>query len=554
MRELLISGGPQKLEEEFNKLPEDEKAESFRRMASLLDDLFQRDCLYREQRFGLQKAEPIPLFEFDLLPQDLIEEFPDKEVIELPAPDKKKKKRTKKTFADTSKLEVRIIEKEPEITECPECGSELEIIKYSIDRKVHYRPAQMYVEEIRQPVMGCPKCTDDDGNTLAFEPEPAPALIEKSLVTPELLANIAFMTYMAGVPYYRQEKLLGEKGIGLSRQTMVNWMDAVYDQYLIYIVQLIYDDFARQSYVHLDESSHKIVQNRKDRSNSYELVGRSGRSEPHQMAVFKYSRTRSNETVPAMVGERYEGVMQTDGYQTYHSYLRHVSTAEGIGCWAHVLIKFKEALLADEAFKKIAKLPVEQQAAALREYPKLYPFVVLRNLISYLFELEREAEKLVPDWNAIREYRDKYLRPVMKTIFARAQQMADKTPPKGKKGEALTYVVNQKEYLERVLEDGRYELTNLPAERLVKRFVLWRKNSLFSFSEGGAKRMSAFMTILMSAKLNDLDPERYLAWILNQMITRRLSDEDLRDLLPYSPKIPDELHTKTRTMHTLSEK
>lgn len=142
----------------------------------------------------------------------------------------------------------------------------------------------------------------------------------------------------------------------------------------------------------------------------------------------------------------------------------------------------------------------------------------------------------------------------METIFARAQQMLDKTPPKGKKGEALTYVVNQKEYLERVLEDGRYELTNLPAERLVKRFMLWRKNSLFSFSEGVSKRMSAVMTILVSAKLNDLDPERYLAWLLNQMITRRLSNEDLRDLLPYSPKIPDELPTKTRTIYTLSEK
>lgn len=378
--------------------------------------------------------------------------------------------------------------------------------------------------------------------------------MEGSLVTPELLANIAFMTYMAGVPYSRQEKILSEKGISLSRQTMVNWMDAVDDQYLSYIAPLIYDDFVKLSYVHLDESSHKIVQNRKVRSNSYELVGRSGRSEPQKMAVFKFSRTRSNKTVPAMIGEKYEGTIQTDGYQTYHSYLRHVPTAEGIGCWAHALIKFKEALLADEAFKKIARLPVEKQAAALREYPKLYPFAVLRNLISYLFELEREAEKLAPDWEAIRQYREKYLRPVMETIFARAEQMLDKTPPKGKKGEALTYVVNQKEYLERVLDDGRYELTNLPAERLVKRFVLWRKNSLFSFSEGGAKRMSAFMTILMSAKLNDLDPERYLAWLLNQMITRRLNEEDLRDLLPYSPKIPEELRIKTENTNTLSEK
>ncbi len=97
------------------------------------------------------------------------------------------------------------------------------------------------------------------------------------------------------------------------------------------------------------------------------------------------------------------------------------------------------------------------------------------------------------------------------------------------------------------MEDGRFELTILLAQRLIKRFVLWRKNSLFPFSEGGAKRISAFMTILISAQQSDLDPERYPAWLLNQMIARRLSDVDLKDLLPFSPKIPDELHTKAKT-------
>lgn len=63
--------------------------------------------------------------------------------------------------------------------------------------------------------------------------------------------------------------------------------------------------------------------------------------------------------------------------------------------------------------------------------------------------------------------------PIMNTIMAKAEATLSRVPPKSAKGTALTYLVKQKPYLLKILEDGRYELTNLRDERLVKRFVLW---------------------------------------------------------------------------------
>ncbi|WP_283651550.1 transposase domain-containing protein [Ileibacterium valens] len=51
----------------------------------------------------------------------------------------------------------------------------------------------------------------------------------------------------------------------------------------------------------------------------------------------------------------------------------------------------------------------------------------------------------------------------------------------------------------------------------------------------------------MTARENGLKPEEYLTWVLHEMKTRRLDEEDLQDLLPYSDKIPEELKVPKNT-------
>lgn len=253
------------------------------------------------------------------------------------------------------------------------------------------------------------------------------------------------------------------------------------------------------------------------------------------------------EFVFDMIGHDFQGVIQSDGYENYHKYSRTHENVVSIGCWSHVLTKFKEALKVDAGYQRILKEPSERFRSELKKNPNLYRFIYLYQLIQKLFHIEGQLDPKQMSWDEILQARKEQAASVVENIFSTAQKLSEKFLVKSKKTIALNYLLNQEEYLRRFLEDGRYELTNLAAERMVKSFVFWRKNSLFSFSEEGARRMSGYMSLLNSAKMNGLNPEKYLCWLLKEMSRRKLADEDaIRELLPYSKSLPDELKIKPK--------
>src|SRR6185437_486467 len=66
----------------------------------------------------------------------------------------------------------------------------------------------------------------------------------------------------------------------------------------------------------------------------------------------------------------------------------------------------------------------------------------------------------------------------------------------------------------RPIDDGRICLTNNAAERALRGFALGRKSCLFAGSERGADRAAVMATLIMAAKLNDVDPQAWLADVL----------------------------------------
>ena len=77
-------------------------------------------------------------------------------------------------------------------------------------------------------------------------------------------------------------------------------------------------------------------------------------------------------------------------------------------------------------------------------------------------------------------------------------------------------MLEQWPYLVRYLEDGRLELSNNRAERSIKPFVMGRKNWLFANTPAGAQSSSVIYSLIETAKENELDPYRYLTWILKE--------------------------------------
>ena len=69
----------------------------------------------------------------------------------------------------------------------------------------------------------------------------------------------------------------------------------------------------------------------------------------------------------------------------------------------------------------------------------------------------------------------------------------------------------------RFLEDGRICLTNNAAERALRGLALGRKSWLFAGSERGAERAAIMYTLIQTAKLNDIDPQAWLADTLSKI-------------------------------------
>ena len=98
--------------------------------------------------------------------------------------------------------------------------------------------------------------------------------------------------------------------------------------------------------------------------------------------------------------------------------------------------------------------------------------------------------------------------------------------------EAIGYALNHWQALIRYASDGRIEIDNNAAERALRAIALGRKNFLFAGSDAGGERAAAIYSLIGSAKLNDLDPEAYLRFVIERIADYRISQLD--DLLPWN--------------------
>ena len=92
------------------------------------------------------------------------------------------------------------------------------------------------------------------------------------------------------------------------------------------------------------------------------------------------------------------------------------------------------------------------------------------------------------------------------------------------------------------MKDGRIQLSNNLAEQSIKPFVIGRKNWLFSNTVNGANASVIIYSVIQTAVLNNLKPERYLEYIFN--LLQNNVENDISDLMPWSEKIPEECKNK----------
>jgi transposase len=99
-------------------------------------------------------------------------------------------------------------------------------------------------------------------------------------------------------------------------------------------------------------------------------------------------------------------------------------------------------------------------------------------------------------------------------------------------GKAIEYSLKRSAALTRFLDDGRLCMTNNAAERELRAIAVGRRNWTFTGSDEGGRRAAALYTLIATAKLNDVDPQAWLADVLARMLD--FPAKRIGDLLPWN--------------------
>ena len=122
--------------------------------------------------------------------------------------------------------------------------------------------------------------------------------------------------------------------------------------------------------------------------------------------------------------------------------------------------------------------------------------------------------------------------------------------PGSKLGKAIAYALNHEETFKNVLLDGKLVLSNNQAERAIKTLVIGRKNWLFSQSFEGAQTSAIILSLIETAKRNNLDPEKYIEYLLDNLPNEEtLTDKKvLSAYLPWTKEVQKACKTKEKQM------
>jgi len=99
---------------------------------------------------------------------------------------------------------------------------------------------------------------------------------------------------------------------------------------------------------------------------------------------------------------------------------------------------------------------------------------------------------------------------------------------------AMNYMLKRWAAFTLFLEDGRVCLSNNAAERALRGICLGRKSWLFCGSDRGGQWAAAMYSLIITAKMNDVDPQAWLADVLARIATHPAHRLD--ELLPWNWK------------------
>jgi transposase len=389
---------------------------------------------------------------------------------------------------------------------CPCCGGALHPIGEDVAQRLDVIPQQFRVLLVRRPKYACRNCP----GTIVQAPAP-PRLIEGGLPTEALVSHVIVAKYADHTPLYRQAQIYARQGIELDRSTLADWVGRG-AWWLRPLHEKLLDELRRSPKLFADETTAPVLDPGRGRTKTGQLWAYARDDRPWggpapPVVAYIYAPDRKAER-PAAHLKGFHGTLQVDGYAGYRA-LAETGQIKLAFCWAHVRRRFYEIAAAGAA-------PIATEALAR---------------IAALYAIEADIRgRSADERRAARRQRTKPIVDDLKAWFEAKLRMVSQ---KSTIAEAIRYPLSRWDGLCRFIDDGRIEIDSNIVERAIRPLALNRKNALFAGSDGGGEHWAILAALIETCKLNNVDPEAYLADVFAQLVAGYPVNR-LDELLPWS--------------------
>ncbi|WP_374961418.1 IS66 family transposase [Spongiibacter tropicus] len=466
------------------------------------DKLTHELALLRRHRFG-KRSEGMDKHQLALLDalvdEDIAAIEAELEALSPKAAEQRVRKRAKRQPLpkDLPRTEIH---HEPENTNCS-CGCALTRIGEDVSEKLDYQPGIFSVE---RHIRGKWCCRDCD--SLVQAPV-APHIIDKGIPTTNLLAQVLISKYADHLPLHRQAQQFARAGVSIPRSTLADWVGRCGVE-LQPLIDALRETLLKEAVLHADETPvAMLAPGKKQTHKAYVWAYASTRYSAIQGVVYDFQPGRAGQAARDFLAE-WQGKLVCDDYAGYKA--GFANGISEVGCWAHARRKFHDLHVAN-------KSQIAGQAL---------------NYTQDLYRIERELAELTPQARQVqRQERSKPITDQLHHwLIAKRQQVPDGSGT----AKAINYSVKRWEALTRYLDDGAIPIDNNWVENQIRPWALGRSNWLFAGSLRSGQRAANIMTLVQSAKINDLNPQAYLKDIMERLPTQKASR--IGELLPHNWK------------------
>lgn len=390
---------------------------------------------------------------------------------------------------------------------CIHCGAEMKCIGYIDHERIEFVPATIKVCVERREKVACQECEQDI--TTAPRQTSVPHQRRAGM---SLLAQLVEAKCDDALPVYRQQDQLRRLGFDVPLNTLYGYWDYA-TGLLMPVADTIVSTVLADPIVGIDDTKLDYLEpadpRGKRRGHLWCFVGCGS------LVGFVFTESWKAEDIEPWISA-IDGYIQCDDYKGYGSTLVGSDGVERVlvppgrrlGCMMHVRRRFHSAYLGRHLG---AAVPLK--------------------FISDIYEVEAKAKELDLEPPERLAMRRELSTPLLEQLDDWVDENLPKLRPKSPLATAARYAQEQRPYVQRCFEDGRFEIDNGRVEREIREPAIGRKNYLFTGSVAGAERLAAAYTVVQSARHTGLPVRDYLVDILGKL-ERGWPARRLTELLP----------------------